>query len=211
MDPTTPIQQDTPFRYSDLPAEIREKILGILLICYDPIVPGSLGIELRGSVNMLLTSRQTYKEAAHILYRKNDFCFLDLADIETWLHPRPNLTTISHAVISLSVDSLEDIDTMQSSEWFRFLTLLKQASPELRTLVIMFWPSSTFFDELDRNTLVRLANQMLKSNIRNLKFLRYSGPRVFDDEGFREVLDGMLANPQRESSQYLMFGYRRSS
>ncbi len=201
---TAPIQQDAPFRYADLPAELRERILKLLLhyhVSIRPSEPEHNPAGLRESVSVLSTNRQVYQEAAHVLYHTNLFSFPIIADIEAWLNQRLTITNIDHALIHLDISSLGNNDTMQASEWYRFLTLLHQAGPKLKSLLLTI--RSTTINMFGRSMLVRIANQMLEAGIRNLEFLAYTGPPAFDDDDFRERLNVMLTDPQRKPVHYL--------
>ncbi|KAI9720647.1 MAG: hypothetical protein M1812_002827 [Candelaria pacifica] len=189
--------------YTELPAEIREKILGYLLVSPGHIVDPSSDITCGGqrvlAPAVLRASRLTYKEGVHLLYHRNTFHFTDPLALMTWLRLGPRSlyrnTTISHIIVHLALpQSEEDEDedeaiamnlTMNNliyREWAATLKCLPVVAPELETLVL--WFKANVMTEPLFEDVGKWADVILAAGIRKLQGLEIWGilPDGFDDE-----------------------------
>ncbi|KAI9753836.1 MAG: hypothetical protein M1835_000952 [Candelina submexicana] len=198
--------------YSELPAEIREKILGYLLISPGHIVNPTF---YRTGTNLvdptiLRVSQSTYKEGTHLLYHKNTFHFTRERDLSIWIYLRLDgpfqTNTMSHIIIQLAVPEYEVEDGEESDgtsqamnacvyrEWIKTLNNIRTAGPDLETLVLWFKACST--NETVFEDPEKWARVILQGPVRNLQRLEVWGilPDGFDDE-LLDALKPMLKSP----------------
>ncbi len=191
--------------YTTLPAELREKILGHLLITpghiVDPNEKSKPGEQRVLNPRVLRVSKLFYKEGAHLLYHRNTFHFTNRYALEAWLKSRKRSSyrndTISHVIIHLKMPTEEYEDEFCETgppgmrltvaealhqQWVFTLNRLHVAAPDLKTLVLWF---ETWAKSSDRaEDPAKAAQAILRCSIRNLTKLDVWGmlPDGYEDE-----------------------------
>ncbi|KAI9709805.1 MAG: hypothetical protein M1812_007597 [Candelaria pacifica] len=199
---TTRVEQDAPFRYADLPPELREQILEILLRTSDPIEPYVTSPNLESSIGILGVNQQTYNEASYVLYRKNAFVFNTVPRMRHWAQKRPNLTTATNAFITLAIGPAAELPRHWRPKTYKMLVLLKKACPDLKELYIEFrlWMGIV----INKAGLRMIGTQVLNAGIRDLEVLKYHARRIiFNRMDFQAQLRTMLMNKHREPLEFV--------